>query len=115
MEDICSYSIVHDPHTKGCMFEMHSSNKGTQVHPAVLSWLGKNWKKVVSSNNSCLTLPCFTEYTHKNSTKFCSHLNYHDKGPWYNCASVCLEKTEQQKMSHAGCCCFIANRPWTMT
>jgi hypothetical protein len=82
------YSIVHDPHTKGCTFEMHSSNKGTQVHPAVLSWLGKNWKKVVSSDNSCLTLPCFTEYAHKNSTKFCSHSNYHDEGPWYNWASV---------------------------
>jgi hypothetical protein len=50
------YSIVHDLHTKGCTFEMHSSNKGTQVHLAVLSWLGKNWKKVVSSNNSCLTV-----------------------------------------------------------
>jgi hypothetical protein len=68
------YSIVHDLHTKGCTFEMHSSNKGTQVHPAVLSWLGKNWKKVVSSNNSCLILRCFTEYVHKNGTKFCSHL-----------------------------------------
>jgi hypothetical protein len=67
---------------------MHSSNKGTQVHPAVLSWLGKNWKKVVSSNNSCLTLACFTEYAHKNGTKFRSHPNYHDEGPWYDWASV---------------------------
>jgi hypothetical protein len=40
------YSIVHDPHMKGCTFEMHSSNKGTQVHPAVLSWLAKNWKRL---------------------------------------------------------------------
>jgi hypothetical protein len=71
------------------MFEMHSSNKRTQqVHPAVLSWLGKNWKKVVSSDNSCLTLPCFTEYAHKNSTKFRSHPNYHDEGPWYDWAAV---------------------------
>jgi hypothetical protein len=82
------YSIVHDPHMKGCMFEMHSRNKGTQVHPAVLSWLGKNWNKVMSSDNSCLTLPCFTEYAHKNSTKFRSHPNYHDKGPWYDWTSV---------------------------
>jgi hypothetical protein len=35
-----------------------------------------------------LTLPCFTEYAHKNRTKFCSHPNYHNKGPWYNWASV---------------------------
>jgi hypothetical protein len=82
------YSIVHDLHTKGCTFEMHSSNKGTQVHLAILSWLGKNWKKVVSSNNSCLTLCCFTEYVHKNGTKFRSHPNYHDEGPWYDWASV---------------------------
>jgi hypothetical protein len=74
------YSIVHDLHTKGCTFEMHSSNKGTQVHQAILSWLGKNWKKVMSSNNSCLTVDCFTEYIHKNGTKFCSHPNYHKKG-----------------------------------
>jgi hypothetical protein len=82
------YSIVHDPHTKGCTFEMHSSNKGTQVHPAVLSWLWKNWKKVVSSYNTCLTLPYFTEYAHKNSTKFRSHPNYHNEGPWYDWKSV---------------------------
>jgi hypothetical protein len=82
------YSIVHDLHTKGCTFEMHSSNKGTQVHPAVLSWLGKNWKKVVPSNNSCLTVDCFTEYIHKNGTKFRSHPNYHNEGPWYDWASV---------------------------
>jgi hypothetical protein len=79
------YSIVHDLHTKGCTFEMHSSNKGT---PAVLSWLGKNWKKVVSSNSSCLTVDCFTEYIHKNQTKFCSHPNYHNEGPRYDWALV---------------------------
>jgi hypothetical protein len=42
----------------------------------------------VSSNNSCLTLCCFTEYAHKNGTKFHSHPNYHDEGPWYDWASV---------------------------
>jgi hypothetical protein len=38
------YSIVHDLHTKGCTFEMHSSNKGTQVHPAVLSLMA--WEEL---------------------------------------------------------------------
>jgi hypothetical protein len=88
------YSIVHDLHTKGCTFQMHSSNKGTQVHPAILSWLGKNWKKVVSSDNSCLTLHCFTEYIHKNGRKFRSHPNYHNEGPWYDWASVAFGEDE---------------------
>jgi hypothetical protein len=35
-----------------------------------------------------LTLRCFTEYVHKNGTKFHSHPNYHDEGPWYDWASV---------------------------
>jgi hypothetical protein len=62
-----------------------------------------------------LTLPCFTEYAHKNSTKFRSHRTTTLKGHGMTGHQFLLEKTEQQKMSHAGCCCFIANRPRTMT
>jgi hypothetical protein len=94
-------SFAHDPCMMGCTFEMHSSNKGTRVHPAVLSWFGKNWKKVVSSDNSCLTLNCFTEYTHKNSTKLHMQPNYHDGGPWYNWALVSFR--EEGAMENVPC------------
>jgi hypothetical protein len=77
------YSIHYDPTTKGCSFEMHCKNKGMQVHPAVLSWLGKNWCNAVGAGD-CSSLDCFTKYTHKNGTNFWSHPYYQSQGPWYN-------------------------------
>jgi hypothetical protein len=35
-----------------------------------------------------LTVDCFIKYIHKNGTKFRSHPNYHNEGPWYDWASV---------------------------
>jgi hypothetical protein len=62
-----------------------------------------------------LTLPCFTKYAHKNSTKFCSHPNYHDEGPWYDWASVSFGEDGATEYVPCRLLVFFANRLQTMT
>ena len=70
-----------------CTFKLKDMNALTEIHPAILSWLGKNWEIEIGNHHT--TLDCYTEMKNiNNGTCYHAHPNYHNGGPWQDWAMV---------------------------
>jgi hypothetical protein len=70
-----------------CTVKLKGMNASTEIHPAILFWLGNNWE--IEIGNHCTTLDCYTEMKNVNKgTLYCAHPNYHNGGPWQDWAMV---------------------------
>jgi hypothetical protein len=62
-------------------------NASTEIHPAILSWLGNNWETEIGKHYT--TLDCYTEMKNvNNGTLYHVNLNYCNGGPWQDWAMV---------------------------
>jgi hypothetical protein len=62
-------------------------NTLTEIHPAILSWLGNNWEREIGNHRT--TVNCYTEMKNVNDgTLYRAHPNYRNGGPWQDWAMV---------------------------
>jgi hypothetical protein len=62
-------------------------NALSEIHPAILSWLRKNWE--IEIGNHCTNLDCYTKMKNINiGTWYHAHPNYCNGGPWQDWAMV---------------------------
>jgi hypothetical protein len=70
-----------------CTVELKGMNRSTEIHCAILSWLGKN--REIEIGNHCTTLDYYTEMKNVNKgTQYHAHPNYHNSGTWQDWAMV---------------------------
>jgi hypothetical protein len=62
-------------------------NALTEIHPAILSWLGNNWEREIGNHHT--TVDCYTEMKNVNDgTLYCAHPNYCNGRLWQDWAMV---------------------------
>jgi hypothetical protein len=70
----------------GCTARLTGMNSSTQIHPVILSWLGKNWETEIGVGIT--TLHCHTEMKVDDGTRYRAHPNYQNASPWQDWAMV---------------------------
>jgi hypothetical protein len=70
-----------------CTVKLKGMNASTEIHPAILFWLGNDWE--IEIGNHRTTLDCYTEMKNINKGTYNhAHPNYHNCWPWQDWAMV---------------------------
>ena len=107
-----AFKVRYHSTTRSCSFEWRLKNKTTQVHPVLLSHLGKKWDQTVGST-LVSELECYTEIKLSDGQAFRAHPNYMSAGPWYDWALVRLNTVRSNTTTVIPCrvVCFFRKPP----